>query len=114
MEINVAAVCDDPIGTRGLESGIASGRPQREHARARGFAGLNSSRGVFDYDAGGGWRSDTLSSAQVRFRVRLSVANVAGGDQMFRNCESGSPKADQCERTACRGNDGKAIGGKRV
>jgi hypothetical protein len=114
MEINVAAVRDDPIGTRSLESGVGSGSSQGERARARGFAGLNSSRGVFDYDAGGGRGCDTLSSAQIGFRVRLSVLNVAGGDQVFWNGEAGCSKADNCERVACRGNDGKAIVGKRV
>jgi len=114
MEINVAAVRDDPIGTRGLESGVGSGSSQGEHARARGFAGLNSSRGVFDYDAGGGRRCDTPSSAQVRFRVRLSVLNVASGDEVFWNGEAGSPKADNCERIGCGGYDREAIRGKYV
>jgi hypothetical protein len=75
---------------------------------------LNSSRGVFDYDAGGGLRSDTLSSAQVRFRVGLSVLNVASGDQVFWNGESGCSKADNCERMACGGYDREAVGRKCV
>jgi hypothetical protein len=46
--------------------------------------------------------------------MRLSVLNVAGGDQVFWNGETGSVKADHCERMGCGGYDREAIGGKCV
>jgi hypothetical protein len=112
--MNVAAIGDDPIGARSVKCGIGSGGSQGKNTRARAFTRLNSRGSVFDYRAVGGRNSENLSAAEVGLGVWFPALDIAGGYQMFGNSEAGCPKADNCQRMACRGYDREAISGKRA
>ena len=104
------AVSDDPVGAGGEEGGIIGSGAQSNYAGAGGFGGLDAGGSVFDDDTVGRGELERLGAAKIGLRVGLAAADVASGNEISGNGNSGSADSDDSKRMSRRGDHGEAIG----